>query len=603
MASSSLYPAVQPGIWKCVSFAALGLALAAPMSVSAQGQIAPTREEIDRRGLEAELRGETNPVSVESDIERAPCPLAGDQFADLTFTFKTPEFAGLEGIDPELLRASYSEYLGQDIPVATICDIRDRAATILRANGYLAAVQVPVQTIGEGTVRFDVLLAKMKAVQVRGDAGGSGKALQPILDKLASQDVFNANQAERYLLLARDIPGLDVRLTLQPLTAEQGGAPGDVVGVFDVAHTPVIVDVNIQNFGSRQIGRFGGLARVRLNGLTGLGDETMISAYTTQDFDEQIVASGHHEFKVGAEGLTLGLSATKAWSQPDVPGENVFDTDTLAISAYARYPIIRSQVQNLSLTLGGDFINQSVDFTDIDFSRDELRVAFARFDFSGSDEDSINGRSGYTVFEPKIAYQGTLEVRQGLDVLGASPSCGVAFAVCLAPGVVPPSRLDADPSGFVVRGDASVTYRATPTFGFTARSRFQYSPDALLGYEQYSGGNFTVGRGYDPGAIIGDEGAGFQLEAFAGSLIPQTPNGIAVQPFAFVDYATVSVNNIADDRDSLTSVGGGVRMAIGRQALFDVFAAVPLERPNLATSRGDVRILGTLTVQLEPWFN
>ncbi|MEM1052426.1 MAG: ShlB/FhaC/HecB family hemolysin secretion/activation protein [Pseudomonadota bacterium] len=576
-------------------------AISAP--VSAQGQIAPTREEIERRGLEAQLRGEPNPVSVEGDVERAPCPLASDQFADLSFTFSAPEFSGLGSIDQAILTPSYAEYVGQEIPVATICDIRDRAATILRARGYLAAVQVPVQTIGEGRVRFDVLLARMKAVQVRGDAGKQAGALQPILDKMAAQEVFNATAAERYLLLARDIPGLDVRLTLQPLTAEQGGVPGDVVGVFDVVNTPVIVDVNIQNFGSQQIGRFGGLARVRLNGLTGLGDETMISGYTTHDFSEQIVVSAYHEFKVGSEGLTFGLSGTRAWSQPDVAGDNVFETDTLALSAYGRYPIIRSQARNLNLWVGGDFINQSVDFTDLDFSRDELRVVYARLDFFGNDEDSINGRGGYTVFEPRVAYQASVEVRQGLDALGATPSCGVAFAVCLAPGFVPPSRLDADATGFVIRGDTSISYRATPEFGFTGRSRFQFSPDPLLGYEQYSGGNFTVGRGYDPGAIIGDEGYGFQLEAFYGSLIPETPDGVAVQPFAFVDHVHVSANDVANSSDSITSVGGGVRMAIGRQALFDLFAAVPLERPDLAASRGDVRILGTLTVQLEPWFN
>lgn len=587
---------------KSLSAASVALAVVLPSTVSAQGQIAPTREEIERRGLEAQLRGETNPVSVESDIERAPCPLAAAQFEELKFVFSAPSFSGLGPIDPAILTPAYSEYVGQEIPVATICDIRDRAATILRAKGYLAAVQVPVQTIGEGTVKFDVLLAKMKAVQVRGDAGNQSGALQPILDKMAAQEVFNANEAERYLLLARDIPGLDVRLTLQPLTAQQGGAPGDVVGVFDVANTPLLIDVNIQNFGSQAIGRFGGLGRIRINGITGLGDETMISGYATQDFDEQIVLSGQHEFKVGSEGLTLGLSGTRAWSQPDVPGPNVFETDTLALSLYASYPLIRSQKRNLSLSFGGDFINQSVDFSDLDFSRDELRVAFARFDLSGSDEDSINGRNGFTVFEPRIAYQATLEVRQGLDILGASPDCGVGFALCLAPGVVPPSRLDGDASGFAVRGDAAVTYRATPEFGVTARSRFQWSPDPLLGYEQYSGGNFTVGRGYDPGAVIGDEGIGFQLEAFYGSLIPETPDRVAVQPFAFVDYATVSVNNVAGDSDSITSVGGGARMAIGRQALFDLFAAVPLERPDLAASRGDLRILGTLTVQLEPWF-
>lgn len=592
-----------------LKYAMIGVVItsvALPSMAAAQGQIAPTREEIERQGIEAQLRVDANPVSVEGEIERAPCPLAAPQFADLNFTFAAPEFSGLGSVDPAILAPSYSEYVGQEIPVAAICEIRDRAATILRARGYLAAVQVPVQTIGEGRVKFDVLLAKMKAVQVRGDAGNQSGALQPILDKMAAQEVFNASEAERYLLLARDIPGLDVRLTLQPLSAEQGGAPGDVVGVFDVAHTPVIVDLNFQNFGSKQIGRIGSLARVRFNGITGLGDETMISGYATQDFDEQLVLSAYHEFKVGSEGLTLGLSATSAWSEPDVPGPNVFDTKTFVASAYARYPLVRSQTTNLSLSVGADLIDQNVDFTDLDFSQDKLRVAFARLDFSGSDEDSVNGRAGYSVFEPKLAYQAQLEVRQGIDALGASPSCGVGFAVCTAPGAVPLSRLDADPSGLLVRGDASVTYRPTPTFGVTARSRVQYSGDPLLGYEQYSGGNFTVGRGYDPGAIIGDKGYGFQLEAFQGSLIPQTPGSVAVQPFAFVDHAKVSLNNVPNNvggsSNTLTSVGGGMRMAIGRQAIFDLFAAVPLDRTNLATSRGDVRVLGTLTVQLEPWF-
>lgn len=581
---------------------AASAALLSPAMASAQGQVAPTREEIDRRGIEADLRGDANPVSVASEIERAPCPLAAPQFADLKFTFSSAEFSGLGSVDAGQLASSYEEYTGREIPVATICEIRDRAATILRSQGYLAAVQVPVQTIGEGVVKFDVLLARMRQVQVRGDAGRSTTGLRQYLEKLASQEVFNANEAERYLLLARDIPGLDVRLTLQPLPAEQGGNPGDVVGVFDVVHTPVIVDVNVQNFGSRAIGRFGGLARVRVNGITGLGDETMFSAYTSEDFSEQLVLSGYHEFRLGSDGLTLGLAGTKAWSQPDIPGPNVFETDTTVASLYGRYPIIRSQANNLSMTVGGDFIEQQVEFTDLDFSEDDLRVAFARLDLFGSDEDSINGRGGYSAAEPRIAYQATLEVRQGLDILGASPRCGAGFANCLAPGIVPPSRLDADPSGFLVRGGAGVTWRPTPTFGFSANTRVQYSPDALLGYEQFSGGNFTVGRGYDPGAIIGDQGFGVQLEVFQGSLIPATPGGVAIQPFAFFDLATVSVNNVADDSDRLTSTGGGVRMTLGRQAVVEAFLAVPLERTDFAASRGDVRALVTVTMQLAPWF-
>lgn len=581
----------------------VALGLSQPGELSAQSQAAPTREEIQRRNIESRLRSPANPVAVAGEFERAPCPLANERFADLTFEFRAAEFSGLQGIDPTLLAPSYSQLVGREIPVSAICEIRDRAATILRAQGYLAAIQVPVQTIGEGTVRFDVLLARLRQTVVRGDPGNSGSALRRYLERLEAQDIFNANEAERYLLLARDIPGLDVRLTLQPLPPEQGGTPGDIVGVFDVIHVPVVLDVNIQNLGSRELGRFGGLARVRFNGLTGLADETMLSAYASQDFDEQLILSGFHEMRLGSEGLALGLSGTVAWSQPGLEGPDLFTTRTTVASAYARYPLVRSQASNLTLSGGGDLINQEVEFSDLDFTEDKLRVAFLRADYWGSDEASINGRGGYSVLEPRISYFASIEVRQGLAGLGASSACAADFSDCLAPGFVPPSRLDADPSGFLVRGETSATWRPTPLFGLSARTRFQYSPDALLGYEQFSGGNFTVGRGYDPGAIIGDKGIGVQFELFQGSLIPETPNALAIQPFAFLDLATVSLNNPSDDSDRLTSTGGGIRMAIGRQALLDLLVAVPLERTALATSRGDARVLFSLTTQIEPWFD
>ncbi|MEL6531275.1 MAG: ShlB/FhaC/HecB family hemolysin secretion/activation protein, partial [Pseudomonadota bacterium] len=530
-------------------------------------------------------------------------PLSAPQFADLTFTFSRAEFAGLGGIDAGLLEASWADYVGQEISIATICDIRDRAATILRAQGYLAAVQVPVQTIGEGAVKFDVLLARVRQVQVRGDAGRSASTLQNYLGKLTSQDVFNAKDAERYLLLARDVPGLDVRLTLQPLPAEQGGQPGDVVGVFDVVNQPVVIDANLQNFGSQAIGRGGALVRVRANGLTGLGDETMLSAYSELEFQEQFVVSGHHEFRVGSEGLTFGVAGTFALTEPDIPGANVFETETVVASAYARYPVIRSQAQNLTLSGGAEYISQSVDFTGLDFTKDDLRVGFLRADYWGSDEPSINGRGGYSAVEPKVSYYASLELRQGIGGLGASPSCGPAFANCTGAGVVPPSRLDADPSGFLVRGETGITYRPTPLLGVSARTRFQYSPDPLLGYEQYSGGNFTVGRGYDPGAIIGDKGFGAQFEAFYGSLAPSSPDGFAFQPFIFFDLAKVSLNNTPNGSDRLMSAGWGFRSTIGRQAVLDLTFAAPLERTNFQNSRSDIRGLLSLTVQIEPWFN
>src|SRR3546814_3416821 len=108
-----------------------------------------------------------------------------------------------------------------------------------------------------------------------------------------------------YLLLARDIPGMDARLTLRP-----GTNAGEVVGEVVVTRTPMIFDANIQNFGSHDVGRWGGIARARFTGLTGMGDMTTASFYTTADTHEQQVLHLAHAFPVAGEGQRLGGSYT-----------------------------------------------------------------------------------------------------------------------------------------------------------------------------------------------------------------------------------------------------------------------------------------------------
>ena len=561
---------------------------------------APTREEIQRGVVDEALKGQTRTLSVEGEVERSACPLAGPEFSDLRFTLKSVDFTGLISVDAADLRPSYANYIGQEVPVSVVCDIRDRAATILRGNGFLAAVQVPPQTIDQGNIRFDVLMARMTSVQVRGNAGPSEGLLQKYIEKLAAQSAFNINTADRYLLLARDIPGLDVRLSLRPVSAESGGQPGEVVGEFNVVRTPVYADVNIQNFGSEAVGRFGGLARLRFNGLTGLGDETIISGYSTSDFKEQQVLQASHEFRVGGEGLKFGANLTYAWTKPALPGGFSVQSETLVASGYAAYPFVRKQSRNIFGTIGLDYIDQRTDILGARTNEDRLSVAYARVDFNQIEQGSISGRGGYSAFEPKWGMGGSLEVRKGLDILGASQGCGPAFVNCVGQTVLP-TRADGDPTAFVIRGQARIDYRPTPLLAFTLKPRVQYSPDALFSYEEISGGNYTTGRGFDPGTIIGDSGYGLQTEVSYGSLLPETPDGTALQPYLFFDMMSVWNKNRPGDPEKLYSAGGGVRATIGQQASLDLTAVVPLNRAGFQTRRDGARALLSLTVQLAPW--
>ncbi|CAN5280361.1 POTRA domain-containing protein [soil metagenome] len=576
---------------------------AIPGAALAQSAIgAPTREEVQRAPVSnAPPRGAR--ITVEGEVERAPCPLSDSAYKDITVTVTGAEFSGLGAVPADLLKPAYADLVGKTLPVASVCEIRDRAATILRRGGYLAAVQVPPQRIENGVVKFDVLMAKLVGFQVRGDAGKSEPLIQKYLTAIQEQPVFNILTAERYLLLARDLPGFDVRMTLRPA----GTAPGEVIGEIQVVRTPVELDVNIQNLGSHEVGRFGGVAQLRLNGLFGMGDRTTLGIFSTADFKEQQVLQASEEIRVGREGLTLGADFNYAWTNPTIPNFTL-RSRTLVTTLRARYPLIRRQSYNLFLSGGFDFINQTSRLIGptgaLPLSRDRLRVGYARLDYQAIDPASIAGTTGYSISEPRWAIGGSLEVRQGVDVFKASPDCRANPVACTTSGTTPPSRLIADPTAFVVRGSANATFRPFPIISFSLQPRAQYAPHSLLSYEQFSAGNYTIGRGFDPGTLLGDSGVGLRGEATVGSMVPHSRKDLALQGYGFIDAAWAwSHDNGPGVRDpeKLQSAGGGVRAAFGDRFQVDAGVAVPFRAAGLQTRRGDTRFLISFTAKLLPW--
>jgi len=235
----------------------------APSGASAQSTpppqvIPPTREEVTRPAPAPALP--QGRLQVEGGIERAPCALDNPEFRSIHFVLRGAEFDGLQGLTRADVASTYAEYMGRDVPISVVCEVRDRAATVLRNAGYIAAVQVPEQRIEGGIIHFQVLMAHLTQVRVRGEAKGAEIALAAYLNRLTRRPLFNRYEAERYLLLASDLPGYTVRLTLRPA----GTAPGDVIGDVTVQRLPAYADFIVQNGGSRELGRWGGLFRGQL---------------------------------------------------------------------------------------------------------------------------------------------------------------------------------------------------------------------------------------------------------------------------------------------------------------------------------------------------
>jgi Hemolysin activation/secretion protein len=207
----------------------LSATLASPARIAAQSAppvLPPTREEVTRPQPPP-----TPPlgarIEVEGGLERSPCALDAPEFAAIRFIPRAVEFEGLQGLSAADLAPAYAPYIAREQPISVVCEVRERAAAILADAGYIAAVEVPEQRIADGVIRFRVVMAHLTQVHVRGDATGAERIIGGYLGQLTKQPVFNRYDAERYLLLATDLPGYTVRLALRPA----GTIPGDVMAM------------------------------------------------------------------------------------------------------------------------------------------------------------------------------------------------------------------------------------------------------------------------------------------------------------------------------------------------------------------------------------
>ncbi len=559
-------------------------ALIFPSIASAQS-IAPTREELSRITTpEAEPRPTLNIVGA---IERSPCPLADPKFADVRVTIRDVVFNGLKGASPEEMRSAWSPFAGTEQPVAVLCEIRDAAATILRDKGYLAAVQVPTQRIENGVVRMETLYARITTVRARGQTDGAEAKLAGYLGKLTEDEYFDRNRAERYLLLARDIPGYNVQLTLKPA----GTGPGELVGEVAVLRRAYSLDATVQNLASESTGRWGGQLRAQAYGLTGLGDVTSLSFYSTFDFKEQKILQVAHSFRPGSEGLTIGGQFTYAWTKPDINAADIvpdLKARTLFWTVDARYPLIRRQTSNLWAAAGFDYSDQKVEFFDIPLTRDKLRVLWLRADWDAVD---LSAR------RPGWRANAFVELRKGLDIFGATDGCDLPCPI----GESQTSRFDGEADAMLIRAGAQGELALGREFSIAVSPRLQYALDALLSFEEMTAGNYTIGRGYDPATLSGDSGVGLTAELRGPRLMPMSRSKITVQPFVFGDAIWVwNKNDFGAGADHLTSAGGGLRAELADRFRLDGTIAVPLEKAGFADRKGDVRLLVTLTSRILP---
>ena len=190
----------------CLMAAAVSMNVQSAMAQDIAGAL-PTREQIELPS--ADEQRPQGKVAIDDRIAREPCPF---EASSLSVDLQRIRFTASDGATlPAVIATELADIAptpGQQ-PIANLCALRDAANDRLHAAGYIASVQIPPQEITTGEAVLHVTLARIVDVQVQGSPGPYAATLQSRIERLKALDPVNRFEAERILLLAGDVPGLD----------------------------------------------------------------------------------------------------------------------------------------------------------------------------------------------------------------------------------------------------------------------------------------------------------------------------------------------------------------------------------------------------------
>ena len=465
----------------------------------------------------------------------------------------------------------YAEFLDEEVSLAQVYDFVAAIQRKYRRDGYfLTRVILPPQTARDGRLDVVIIEGYISDVKVQGDIGPVEKKVESYLSNIIDEKPLKLATLERFLLLVRDIPGINVEGVLSPAP----DTPGAAQLVATVERKRFDGFALIDNMGTTFTGNWEIAGGAMSNSATRYGEQFGITGLVSDplegigsDKKNQKVAQLSASLRPGSQGHSAVFLGSYGDSNPGgTISQFAFESKTLLLSVIGGKPIIRSRERNLYVDLGFDYINNDTDiFNDIKFSRDRLRVLHL-----STTIDFIDQWRGSNF--------ASLGIRQGLPIMGASESDDEFLSRANASGTF--TSLQAAASRLQAIMGPSALFLSVAG---------QYSFSDLLSYEEFAVGGVHFGRGYDPKELSNDDGVGF-----TGELQFTWPTMLwplqSYQLFAFYDFGKVW-DHSSSASNSLSSAGGGVRL----WAAHDTSMALQLAKP---LTRDSLRADGTRDAQL-----
>ena len=534
-------------------------------------QTAPTREQLNPAGR-TEAAAHRRPSDLFTAPTSEPCTLPADPA--LAFTLTGVDVNGTKALSSDAIQDAAADMIGRRITPADLCHIRDRIAGALFQKSILARVLIPKQQIVGGRVAFTVIEAQIVSVRYHGDIGPVQGRVESYLNHLRGLAPFDLDTAQRYLLLANDIPGVHVSAALSHSTSQDaplGGLDLDI----GLSRTPINEIGAVENTNSKTLGRWSGIARVDFNSFTHFGERTSLIAYSTLQDNAQQVVEVIEQARIGGGGMFAQAGFAYGRSHPGDILQPLHLTGNSYVGTFELDdPLVRLRRLKWTVAAGVDLVNQNTLFPGGGpLSDDSLRIVWLRSDAAIQHGFGQEFLGGFLTANADLS----LQVRKGLHILGASQTGASAL-----------SRIEGRSDAWVMRaiGGASIASKplaAGLPFNLGVHFEGEWADRPLLAYEEQTIGNLTVGRGYDPASASGDRVIAAEFKAGLGPV--KLTHGFALAPYGFYDIAYVSSLEQGSIPVTLHSVGGGVEVHLPYGVRADVAYAKPLDKPFPAAQR------------------
>lgn len=488
-------------------------------------------------------------------IERDQVPRLGPEGP--TILLRDLELEGSTIYSAGQIRQLLDDYIGAEVGFDEVREIASLVEGLYEQDGFFAVrVVVPEQRIDDGKLRLVVIEGTISEIAIIGEAGSARPAFEAILAPLKDSSPIRRSALERSLLLARDVPGTTLISTLQSLP--NADRPGELRLTVNVEHAPFDGFASVNNFASDEAGPYLGSLGVAGNSLVFAGDRAQLVLLSSAELGEQYLGLLSYLVPTSLPGLYFSVSVTNSLSEPgDVLASLDVDYRALIGRVGLDYDLVRSRDYNLRVGLGLEAVRQrqNADFAALAVDEDlrvlEIKARFAARNFGFGDLDA------------------SASLRGGLDGLGASDAND--------PGVT------GDPQFLSFSADATYSIPVVDRVGVTTRVIGLVSTGNLPSYEALSFGNFTLGRGFEPGAATGDKGFGGSLELSFETELELAGWVDRHQLYGFFDGGIA----VADGRDAaLASAGLGMRFSLLDHIETDIYLAHPVAASELVPDDG-----------------